>query len=108
MTWIMIFILWFSLSLFAASIANKKGRSGNAFFFLAFFLSPVVGIIAALAADSSPEGIERNELLKGLSRKCPFCAELVKKDAAICKHCGKDLPELVTPTLQNWKGGKII
>lgn len=26
------------------------------------------------------------------TRKCPFCAELVKGEAKICKHCGKDLP----------------
>jgi hypothetical protein len=26
------------------------------------------------------------------SKKCPFCAELVKKEAKVCKHCGRDLP----------------
>jgi len=24
-------------------------------------------------------------------RKCPYCAELVQKDAQICKHCGKNI-----------------
>lgn len=28
-------------------------------------------------------------------RKCPFCAEEVKKDALICKHCKSDLSEIV-------------
>lgn len=28
------------------------------------------------------------------SRKCPFCAELVKAEAIICKHCGKDISVL--------------
>lgn len=27
-------------------------------------------------------------------RQCPFCKEAVREDAAICKHCGKDLPEI--------------
>ena len=26
------------------------------------------------------------------NRKCDFCAEIVKKEAIICKHCGRDLP----------------
>ncbi len=25
--------------------------------------------------------------------KCEYCAELIKPDAVICKHCGKDVPE---------------
>ncbi len=26
------------------------------------------------------------------TRSCPFCAEKIKIDAIICKHCGKDVP----------------
>ena len=25
-------------------------------------------------------------------RKCPFCAEWIKPEATVCKHCRKDLP----------------
>ncbi|MBW1741532.1 MAG: zinc ribbon domain-containing protein [Deltaproteobacteria bacterium] len=27
------------------------------------------------------------------TKECPFCAEIIKARAVVCKHCGKDLPE---------------
>ncbi|MGD9824726.1 zinc ribbon domain-containing protein, partial [Desulfobacter sp.] len=26
------------------------------------------------------------------TRECPFCAEIIKNRATVCKHCGKDVP----------------
>lgn len=43
-------------------------------------------------------------LVSGSGRKCPFCAEYVKNEATVCKHCGKDLPATGTKTYINREG----
>jgi len=37
-------------------------------------------------------------LNSGKLRKCPFCAELVKPEAVVCKHCGHKLPPPQLPS----------
>ena len=35
-----------------------------------------------------------------MERKCPFCAELIKTDAILCKHCNQPVtPVAVVPTV---------
>ncbi len=47
------------------------------------------------ADDSINEKTEASiELIhqKNYTKECPFCAEIIKARAVVCKHCGKDLP----------------
>jgi len=87
-----IFIFWIALSIVAGVVASNKGRSGAGFFLLSLILSPVIGVIAALVVSPHTKNIEAQQVASGESRKCPYCAELVKSEAAVCRFCNRDLP----------------
>jgi rRNA maturation endonuclease Nob1 len=34
---------------------------------------------------------ENSLINRGILKNCPYCAEVVKKEAKVCKHCGNQL-----------------
>jgi len=86
-----IFIIWLIFAVLVGAYASSKGRSGVGFFLIAVLLSPLIGFIIAAIVQPIRANTEAKALETGDVKKCPNCAELVKAEARLCKHCHSEL-----------------
>ena len=76
------------IGLIPAIIAYRKGRE-----FLAWWIFGAALFIVALPTAILLKPQEETGFGK---RKCPYCAERIRPEAQVCKHCGRDLPPAFT------------
>ena len=75
-------VLWI-----AALIANQaalKGRNRQSFFILSIFFPFIMWIVVSVMTTDQSQPISG-------TKKCPKCAEYVKAEATLCKHCGSSI-----------------
>ena len=68
--------LWVLFALIVGLVASREfGRSGPLWFALSLMFSPIVGaVLFLLPPQRTP---------------CPFCAELIKPTAQVCRFCSR-------------------
>jgi ribosomal protein L37AE/L43A len=84
-------VIWLLFGFTAAIVGTNKGRSGCGWFAIGVILGPF-GLILSLVVPKEEQALEQKSLQSGEHRKCPFCAEVIKREAIVCKHCGRDVP----------------
>lgn len=78
-----LFLLWIILAIVIGVIAGARGRSGFGWFLISVLLSPLIGLILVALLPSL-----KDRPTPATHVKCPDCAELVRNEARVCKHCG--------------------
>lgn len=113
-----VLILWIPLCALVGWAASQKNRSGIGFFFLSFFLTPLIGLLVLIAVPSLKQvaaPLRGNDFVlchwckrprrvdavrcphcnvgapdpNAGQKKCPACAEWILAEAKKCKHCGE-------------------
>jgi len=102
------FVFMAVLSAIPAWIAQSKGRSFWLWWIYALFLWPIT-LIHSLVISADNKELEKRQLETG-HKKCPACAELIKAEARLCKHCGTHQEEVIEElddAVEIYKGQKI-
>jgi hypothetical protein len=81
----LIIAAWVAMAAACGNVARRKGRSRFGWYCLGMLSGPI-GLLLAHIVSSQP-GFE-----VAMVRPCPYCAERVRYEAIVCKHCGREIP----------------
>lgn len=75
------------LGLATAKVADNKGLSIRKWF-AGGLLFGIIALPMVLLMKPDREELDRRAVTRGSAKRCSACAELVRPDALVCRHCG--------------------
>lgn len=93
--WVGFAVFWILCGGVAAYIANARGADGGLGFLAGVLLGPFGIVIAAFMGSDSAR--DERAISVGSKKKCPRCAEPVQREALVCRFCGHEFSEDMTP-----------
>lgn len=84
-------ILAMMLAVIPGGIAHSKGHSFFAFWLFGVLLL-VVALPVAITLKNHRPTLDRRAMAHGGGVRCPYCAEIIRPQAKVCRFCGRDQP----------------
>jgi zinc-ribbon domain len=86
--------LWFGLPYASLQVRLpvRKGALPLVSFSSRCFSAPWGRNYRGLHSISVSEEVKKLQVASGEGKKCPYCAEIIKSEARVCRFCGRDLP----------------